>query len=488
MAMTRRKWLAAAAAAGAIVFGSLVLFDQWSGPALEPGLREAMAAYERIGLVTDAGTARSARGRLSFVAPSSGLGRALRAADPERVVDRMLRAGVQALLVDRRAHGRPGSILRRMVALAPLPRLAATCIGERWVLYVPHARDVPDVRLAEPIGRLARALLSNRAAAEPLGAAVTASGVPREVAIVLRGQGPALIWRSARRTSFAQSIPDAAGALAGRWHARLERDHGPLPQAMERLTVELEFFGDEGTIATRDEETFEAAFEPGIFGALMRRRGVYTYVLPTFATLQNRRPVLAMLDQLGRDATGYRTALSRSEVDLERFSTAQFRETRPGGPWIALDRGFPRVTEADVTPDRIRATLDLLAHARPAAAPGGGADLRVVLAAQVAAGDALHPDEAGAMGEPTIEGLAPLVGALDRATDAERPAVARALRLAARFVLQQVVVPGAGDYYIADPRREAGRVRTRVGRTETTDAAASVARAILQDALRAATP
>ncbi len=267
----------------------------------------------------------------------------------EAAVGRALEArGFKALLADTRL-ARPDRLPRvtvknTLALYRPLEHFTATYLTERAGLYTWHEPFDVSPADAQRLVAIARQVLRTGDSmdtsheSEPLRH-------PRasEVSIVLRGQGPALIWRSARRDNLVKSVVDAALAVHERWAVRQERRHGPLERALDRLALEIEIFHDHGLLGDRSLSLMWRAVEPGIYGVILEQPKKYRYMLPSTSVYSSRERVEDYLASVSKEADLGDEGWSRSDVKLTRFRTVHFREARPGGPVVRLYRGIPPV-------------------------------------------------------------------------------------------------------------------------------------------------
>jgi hypothetical protein len=227
-----------------------------------------------------------------------------------------------------------------------------------WEIHEPFDVGRDD---AKALVDVARAVLSGR---EPADADAVARFLtaPRsaEVAVVLREQGPAIIWRSAKRASLYESVIEGASVLRDRWRVRQLRHFGPLAEALDGLTVEIEVFYDRGRFATRSNDLVVRAIEPGIHGALLEKGTDYRYILPSAAAHRSDTTAMEVLTRASKewdpkDLEGWR----RPQVNLWRFRTIHWREMSPKGPLVRLERGIPPVGEEVLTRRGLTEVLDL---------------------------------------------------------------------------------------------------------------------------------
>lgn len=279
-----------------------------------------------------------------------GLAKVLDGRDEAAVVRALEARGFKALLADTRltrADRLPRVSVKNTLSLyRPLERFTASYLTERAALYGWHEPFDISPGDARRLMTVAREVLRTGHApdtshdSEPLRRHRAS-----EVSVVLRGQGPALIWRSARRDDVIESVIDASKAVRERWVVRQERRHGPLEQAVDRLALEVEIFHDHGLLADRSVPFLWRAIEPGVFGAIMEQPKKYRYQLPSTSVYASREGVEDYLATVSKEADLGEDGWSRRDIKMTRFRTVHFREARPGGDVVRLYRGIPPVGE-----------------------------------------------------------------------------------------------------------------------------------------------
>lgn len=279
-----------------------------------------------------------------------GLAKLLDGRDEAAVVHALEARGFKALLADTRlarADRMPRVTVKNTLSLyRPLEHFTATYLTERAALYVWHDPFVISDADASRMMAAARQVLGTGDAPDTSHDSETLRrDRAAEVSVVLRGQGPALIWRSARRGSLIKSVIDAATAVRERWEVRQARRHGPLSDALPRLALEIEVFHDHGLLGDRSLPFLYRAIEPGIYGAILEQPKKYRYQLPSTSVYSSRESVEDYLATVSKEADLGDDGWARSDIKLTRFRTVHFREARPGGPVVRLYRGIPPVGE-----------------------------------------------------------------------------------------------------------------------------------------------
>lgn len=286
--------------------------------------------------------------------------------DEAAVVRALEKKGYQALLADTRL-ARPDRLPRVTIAntlslYRPLDHFTASYLTERAALYTWHEPYEVTPADAQRLVAIAREVLrSGESVDTSHESAALRAPHASEVSIVLRGQGPALIWRSARRDNLVKSVVDAALAVHERWKVRQEQRHGPLAAALDRLALEIEIFHDHGLLGDRSLALMWRAIEPGVYGAILEQPKKYRYMLPSTSVYASRETVPDYLASVSREADLGDDGWARADVKLTRFRTIHFREARPGGPVVRLYRGVPPIGPEVQTRDAYSKALALAA-------------------------------------------------------------------------------------------------------------------------------
>lgn len=119
-----------------------------------------------------------------------------------------------------------------------------------------------------------------------------------EVMVMLRHQGEARLWRSARADSLAAALLTAAQEARRRWQQRQVALGGDLLTSLPELDVEVQLLRDDGAIGSRNPSFFELAFGR-THGVAYEHRGAWHYLLPE-ATWQGA----SMAERWGTDGAG----------------------------------------------------------------------------------------------------------------------------------------------------------------------------------------
>lgn len=314
------------------------------------------------------------------------VGEALQGRDEEALSRAMSEAGVQGLVIARdRADPQlllPTTLARALARYSPTQRFHAVRIDQEECLYAVVAEpfDVSDEAGAALV-ELVRAELTGaeKPPPEEIPAEVNERHEDSEVAVSLQGLRPESVSSSSRNArrrdyfvsrsgaSLREATIAAARRLQERWQpvGMLERE-GPLPEAMDRLWIEVEVIHDRTPIDLRQGDlTTEAhrrylwqAIELGVHGLRGRFGEEESYFLPSSAVYRSRPDVRSFLERLARnfDLDGNHEVDDRdgdhfasAELRVDRFRTVHFREMTPAGEVRRLRRGYVPVDQDEVT-------------------------------------------------------------------------------------------------------------------------------------------
>jgi|GEM_PF-3600918 len=416
----RRRWtlvdslLAAALAASLVVLGWQVYRTYLRGPAdtdLPPPAagdlcRRLQGLGDVLALGRDALPSCELHGtRLlapADLTPDGTLERLLSRRDDDAVARLLEQRGVRHVLVSPTLANPsllPKVTVRNRLALyKPSERFHALYLSEAAGLYetVPGWPALTDEEGAELV-RLARATMAGLPYESRALPALAAEG-DSEVLVQVQGLQPIArdvpadpgsrnskaytqhirpaLFADGRGRTLIEATKAAATELAERYRRRYESREGPLPEALARLTVEVEVaydFTDVHTAVsgkppeTRYRSFLWRAIELGLHGiALNRDTPRYQVRPPSDAVYAGRKDVEDLLaracrDYLDADRRALEAARERAgrpdagakelskvlyriepRLHVQRFRTHHFRETRPGGETVVrLSRGIP---------------------------------------------------------------------------------------------------------------------------------------------------
>jgi AMMECR1 domain-containing protein len=135
--------------------------------------------------------------------------------------------------------------------------------------------------------------------------------------VLLRRDGRARLWRSARGSSIARALVTAAVVARKRWTEREQAMGGPIDDVLAGIEVEVSLLADDGTIGD-PTEAFVDRVIAAEHGVAYERKGAWRYLLPE-ATHEHPRPFeayLALLAEEGLEAD----ALASPEVRPYRLA------------------------------------------------------------------------------------------------------------------------------------------------------------------------
>jgi len=199
--------------------------------------------------------------------------------------DALRAAGVARVVVDARGGtaGRTSSpsVADRLRAFDHIDGLAAHTLSPVAGIYevtAPH--EVPP-HIGDAMARVARELLLG-ARPPRIGSfpeVVRRARPAAEVLLVVREEGRAKLWRSARSATIARGLLTAAQAARARWGEREQALGGPIESALARCDVELALLEEDGTLTEGASPFVDRVFTP-VHGVGYERRGAWRYHLP----------------------------------------------------------------------------------------------------------------------------------------------------------------------------------------------------------------
>lgn len=216
-----------------------------------------------------------------------------------------------------------------------------------------------------------------------------------QVAVAIQGLQP--ISRNSRSVNFnrrdlyiirsGDTLQEATVAAAERIRERWtptgnQEREGAIGEALEQLTIEVEVLYDRSPIEIRRPRTMSPTtyrkhlwnvIELGVHGlAGSHGSDRIRYLLPSSAVYRSREDVDAYISRLARnfdlngdgeeDDEDERLYSSADGLEIERFRTHHFREMDSDGEVRRLRRGFIPVDQEEVTPQRIRKSIELAAR------------------------------------------------------------------------------------------------------------------------------
>lgn len=314
----RRTWgwvvgtVAVLTTGGALAFaasqwGAASLYDAHLESQVE-GLERVLVLGDRLdGLPTDT---------VTLDTPS--LEEAFSGSDPEAARNEVARAGIDGIVV-RAASGDGASVGERLQAYQHVPGFRGVYIGPDLALYVPDAIDSVDEEEGDAIAYVARRVVGG---ARPPRVSSFPESLRRvrnvEVMVMLRQEGRARLWRSARGASVARALLTAASVARQRWLEREQAMGADLDEILPTLDVEVVLLREDGTLYANSPAFLERVFTPQ-HGVAFEQRGSWRYYLPEATEERGQGSAVkayeALFDEHGLDVD----AFARSDLRLYRL-------------------------------------------------------------------------------------------------------------------------------------------------------------------------
>lgn len=320
-----------------------------------------------------------------------GVTEALGGRDEQALVEAMRRAGAEKILVGVDTTDpqlMPAPTLRRLLGTyRTFDQLHAIYLSQAAGLFEISRPFTLEDRAGADLVAVARAVLvgDEPPDSSTLSEQVTSDREEAEVAVLIQGLQP--IRRNSRSVNFIRrdyyvmrrgrdlrsATIEAAERLRDQWEPSSNEDReGPLREAMDRLTIEVEVIHDRTPIALLrndlDAVTYRIylwnAIELGLHGIEGRVGDSRRYLLPSSAVYWAREDVHSFLERLSRkfDLNGDGRSddededlyMTSERLQVQRFESIHFREMEPRGAVRRLRRGFVPVTQEDVTRQGVR--------------------------------------------------------------------------------------------------------------------------------------
>ena len=184
------------------------------------------------------------------------------------------------LLVETRPAAEARDVLGRLATYQRTPPLRAVYLTPTEALYTRDLESADALPEGELLAQVARGILEGRSAPpvamfpEPLRRMRSV-----EVMVLLRSNGTARLWRSARGSSIARALITACVVARERWHERAQALGGPLDGQLSRLDVEVALLHEDGTLSESDAGFIDRVFTP-VHGVAFERTRSWRYYLP----------------------------------------------------------------------------------------------------------------------------------------------------------------------------------------------------------------
>ncbi len=218
-----------------------------------------------------------------------------------------------------------------------LPGVSATYLDPIAAVYEPAERPEVSAEDARRLVSVARLILSGAAAPpERLFPESLRRARPVELALIVRDDREAILWRSSRGGSLGRALLDVSFAILDRWTTRQQERYGRLRDALRTRTLTLALFYDKGVLGARDGAFLRRAANPARWSVGFERVAGWEYSLPPAPGETGPDPVEA-LARLSRERGVPAPGYLRPELTLYRFRALQLIEQSPNGPVLAHD-------------------------------------------------------------------------------------------------------------------------------------------------------
>jgi hypothetical protein len=146
--------------------------------------------------------------------------------------------------------------------------------------------------------------------------------------VMLRRDGMARLWRSARGSSIASALITAAVIARQRWHEREQAMQGPIETALPHMQVEVALLEEDGTIGERDPEFIDRVFFTGQ-GVGYERKGAWRYLLPDATRVEGKGRASRAYQKLFADDGLPAASFDRHELRLYRLRVQTLATSEP---------------------------------------------------------------------------------------------------------------------------------------------------------------
>jgi hypothetical protein len=174
--------------------------------------------------------------------------------------------------------------------------------------------------------------------------------------VLLRSNGTARLWRSARGSSIARALITACVVARERWHERAQALGGPLDGQLSRLDVEVALLHEDGTLSEADPGFIDRVFTP-VHGVAFERTRSWRYYLPDATREHGGGSAVAAYSALLIENGQEPSVLGEAQMRLYRLVVTQLgRSPAPFGSELPTPDA-PAVP-ADVAPPPADADAD----------------------------------------------------------------------------------------------------------------------------------
>lgn len=312
------RWLLACVAV-LLAVGALFLIANFGGN----GDRELSDRVARLQHVVWIGDARPPLSTVKDTITAShddpALQRALDGVDEAAFDQALVQKHVDGVLAAFKPIGQARTISERLRALEPVRGLRGDYLTATWALYVPDPLQKLAPTLQTAIATVARGLIAGQRAPrvtsfpEPLRRVQNV-----EVMVLIRRDGRALLWRSARGSSIARSLLTAGQMARRRWIEREQALGGSLDRLLPKLEIEVALLHEDGTLGERNAAFVDRAFTKD-HGVAYERRGSWHYLLPDATQHDGHGSAAKAYAKLFEDNGLPAASLERADLRLYRM-------------------------------------------------------------------------------------------------------------------------------------------------------------------------
>jgi hypothetical protein len=266
------------------------------------------------------------------VQSGTALERALAGTASDAVVGALARERMGTLLVEATPLATGNAVRDRLARYERAPGLRALFLTSGAVLYEPDPVQSLPAAQREATAVIARALVGGARPPKLASFPEALRSVrPCEVMVLLRRQGRARLWRSARGSSIATALLTAAVVARQRWQERERAMGGPIDELLPSLEVEVGLLVEDGTLGERSPAFIDRVFQPG-HGVAYERKGAWRYLLPDATDLAAK----------GKPSRAYRKLFVDDGLPEDSFARRELRLYRLVFETLATSLPEPR--------------------------------------------------------------------------------------------------------------------------------------------------
>lgn len=321
------RWIAVAAIALTVLaFVAVARF----GHGGDPELHQRVSRLSRVVWIGDAQPPASLPAKAVVIASEvAELTRALAAKEPALLTQWLAGHAVDGVLVTwdpQRPATNVGGTLRRY---AHVHGLRGEYLTPGLALYAPDPLQQLSPTLQQALATVARGVLSGQRAPRVTSFPEALRRVQNvEVMVLVRREGRALLWRSARGSSIARALLMASQMARRRWAEREQALGGPLDHQLPALEVEVALLHEDGTLGDRDGSFIDRVFGKD-HGVAYERRGGWHYTLPEATQRDGQGRASQAYAKLLSDNGLPASSLEREDVRLYRLALTTLAISAP---------------------------------------------------------------------------------------------------------------------------------------------------------------